>query len=144
MLQNSQDFCSRHDFTYIRGWMQMVTGTKWFIFLKQEYSKARFLMGIHYVHYVTHLYNAHDTHSVHNYLLKSWWSRLLCPRSSCFVFPPPLSGSNWCSLPLSGGLGPPAPKVASLFPGSAHTPSPWFRTISINLQILHNTHKSTY
>ncbi len=51
-------FCSRHDFTYIRGWMQMVTGTKWFIFLKQEYSKARSLMRIHYIHYVTHLYNA--------------------------------------------------------------------------------------
>ncbi len=30
-----QSICSRHDFPYIRGWMQMVTSTKWFIFLKQ-------------------------------------------------------------------------------------------------------------
>ncbi len=103
--------CSRHDFTYIRGWMQMVTGTKWFIFLKQEYSKAQFLMGIHSVHYVTHLYNARDTHSVHNYLLKLWWSRLLCFWSSCYVFPPPLSGSNWCSLPPPlGDWGPLPPR----------------------------------
>jgi hypothetical protein len=29
--------------------MQMVTGTKWFIFLKQEYSKAQSLLGIHYI-----------------------------------------------------------------------------------------------
>jgi hypothetical protein len=69
-----------------------------------------------------------NTHSVHNCFLKSWRSRLLCPRSSCYVFPPPLSGPNCCSLPLSGGPGPPTPKVASLFPGSAHAPSPWFRT----------------
>jgi hypothetical protein len=67
------------------------------------------------------LYNARDTHSVHNYLLKSWWSRLLCPRSSCYVFPPALSRINWCSLPIPGGPGPPTPKVASLFPGSAHS-----------------------
>ncbi len=64
-----------------------------------------------------------NTHSVHNYLSKSWRGRLLCPRSSCYVFPPPLSGTNCCSLPLPGGPGPPSPKVASPFPGSAHTPS---------------------
>ncbi len=123
--------CSRHDFTCIRGWMQMVTGTKWFIFLKQEYSKAWFLMGIHYIHYVTH----YDTHSLHNHHLKSWWSRLLCPQSSCYVFPPTLSGIIWCSLPLPGGLRPHTPKVASLFPGSAHTPSPWFRTGSLERKL---------
>ncbi len=107
----------------------MVTGTKWFIFLKQEYSKAWNFDGDTLCTLCYSLYNAHDTHSVHNYLLKSWWSRLLRPRSPCYVFPPPLSGINWRSLPLPGGPGPPTPKVASLFPGSAHTPSPRFRTI---------------
>ncbi len=38
-------WCSRHDFTYTRGWMQMVTSTKWFIFLKQEYSEPWFFYG---------------------------------------------------------------------------------------------------
>jgi hypothetical protein len=41
--------CSLHDFPYIRGWMQMVTSTKWFIFLKQRYSKAQSLLRIHYI-----------------------------------------------------------------------------------------------
>jgi hypothetical protein len=122
---------SRHDFLYIRGWIQMATGTKWFIFLKQEYSKARLFDGYTLCTLCYSLYNARDTQSVHNYLLKSWWSRLLYPWSSCYVFPPPLSGINWCSLPPSGGPGPPTPKVASLFPRSAHTPSPWFRTNGI-------------
>ncbi len=109
----------------------MATGTKWFIFLKQEYSKARVFDGDTLCTLCYSLYNARNTHSVHNYLLKTWWSCLLCPRSSCYVFPPPLSGINWCSLPPPGGPGPPTPKVASLFPGSAHTPSPWFRTLAI-------------
>jgi hypothetical protein len=39
----------------------MVTDTKRFIFLKQEYSKARdFFMGIRYVHYATY-YTIHIT-----------------------------------------------------------------------------------
>jgi hypothetical protein len=106
------------------------TGTKWIIFLKQEYSKAwDFYNGDTLCTLCYSLYNVCDTHSVHNYLLKLWWSRLLCPRSSCYVFPPPLSGISWCSLTLRGGPGPPTPKVASPFPGSAHTPSPWFRTV---------------
>jgi hypothetical protein len=42
-------YCSQHDFPYIRGWMQMVTSTKWFIFLKQWYSKAQSLLQIHYI-----------------------------------------------------------------------------------------------
>ncbi len=83
------------------------------------------------------LYNCctmhNNTHSVHNRLLKPWWGRLLCPQSSCLVFPPPLSGLNWCSLSPLGGPGPPTPKVASPFPGSAHTPSPGFRTVNIKI-----------
>ncbi len=114
-----QYICSRHDFPYIRGWMQMVTGTKWFIFLKQWYSKEQSLLQIHY----KLLYNAHNTHSVHNCLLKSRRDLLLSSWSFCNVSPPPLSGTNCRPSPFPSGAGPPVPKVASLFPGSAHTPS---------------------
>jgi hypothetical protein len=49
-----QPNCSRHSFTYIRGWMQMVTGTKWFIFLKNNTMRHNSRYG-----YVTLLlYNA--------------------------------------------------------------------------------------
>ncbi len=33
-IKISSGTCARHNFPYIRGWMQMATGTKWFIFLK--------------------------------------------------------------------------------------------------------------
>jgi hypothetical protein len=63
-----------------------------------------------------------NTHSVHNCLLKSRRD-LPCLWSCCYVSPPPLSGTNCCPSPFPGGAGPPAPKMASLFPGSAHTSS---------------------
>ncbi len=48
-----------------------------------------------------------STHSAHNCLLTPWQGCLLCPRSSCYVFPPPLSGTNYCSLYTYRGLLPP-------------------------------------
>ncbi len=78
------------------------------------------------LHYCCTMHN--NTYSVHNRSSKPWWGCLLCPRSSCYAFSPPLSGLNWCSISPFGGPGPPTPKVASPFPGSAHTPSPWSRT----------------
>ncbi len=65
-----------------------------------------------------------NTHSVHNRLLKSWQDRLPFLRSCCYVFLPPLSGTNCCPSPFPGGAGPPNPRMASLFPGFpgfAHT-----------------------
>jgi hypothetical protein len=48
----------------------MVNGTKLYIFLKQEYSMARSLLGIHYIHYITYLYNARQ-HSLCTYVTAS-------------------------------------------------------------------------
>jgi hypothetical protein len=79
------------------------------------------------LHYCCTMHN--DTHSVHNRYSKPWWSLLPCPQSSCYVFSPPLSGLNWCSLSPFGGPGPHTPKMPSPLLGSAHTPSSWFRTI---------------
>jgi hypothetical protein len=45
------------------------------------------------------------------------------------VFSLPLSGANWRSLSLLRGFGPPPPKMALPFTGSAHTPFPGYKTI---------------
>jgi hypothetical protein len=126
-----EDNCSWHGFTYIRGWMQMVLAPNdLFSWNKNtERHETFFRRDIIYFSY-----NARDTHSVHNYLLKPWRSRLLCSWSSCYIFLPPLSGTNWCSLSLFGGPGRPTPKVASPFPGSTHTLSPGFRTTIFNVK----------
>ncbi len=114
-------YCARHNFPYIRGWMQMVFGTKWFIFLKQIIQWNTILvMIILYNCYTT--YN--NTHSVHKRLLKMWRARLLRLWPSRYVYPPPLSEANCPPFPSPGGPGPPASKMASFSPGSTHTPSP--------------------
>jgi hypothetical protein len=69
-----------------------------------------------------------DTYSVHNHPLKPWWGHLPCSQTFCYVFPPPLSGLNWCLLSSVGGQGPPTPKVASPLLGSPQTPFPGSRT----------------
>ncbi len=46
------------------------------------------------------------------------------------VFSLPLSGANWCSLSLLWGFGPPFPKMALPFTGSAHTPFPGYKTVN--------------
>ncbi len=48
------------------------------------------------------------------------------------VFSLPLSGANWRSLSLPWGLGPPSPKMALPFTGSAHTPFPGYKTSPIH------------
>jgi hypothetical protein len=45
------------------------------------------------------------------------------------VSPLPMSGANWRSLSLLWGLGPPFPKMAPSFTGSAHTPFPGYKTV---------------
>jgi hypothetical protein len=73
------------------------------------------------------LYNCYimhnNTHSVHKRLLKMWRARLLCLWPSRYIYPPPLSEANCPPFPSPGGPGPPASKMASFSPGSAHTPS---------------------
>jgi hypothetical protein len=69
----------------------------------------------------------HTTYSMHAGILKLWRGRLPWPHvvfSSYHVFPLSLSGSNWRSLFPPRGSGPPFPKMASPFTGSAHTPLP--------------------
>ncbi len=77
------------------------------------------------------LYNCctmhNNTHSVHNVMEQSSLSSVIS-----LHLPSLLSGLNWCSLSPLGGLGPPTPKVASPFPGSVQTPSPWFRTSTVS------------
>ncbi len=67
----------------------------------------------------------HSTYSVHAGILKPWRGRLPWPLvvfSSYHVFTLPLSGLNWRSLFPPWGFGPPFPKMAPPFTGSAHTP----------------------
>jgi hypothetical protein len=71
------------------------------------------------------------TYSVHACVLKPWRGSLPwlpAISSSCHVFPLSLSGLNWRSLSPLGGPGPSTSKMAPLFTGSVHTPSPGFRT----------------
>ncbi len=99
--------CARHNFPIIRGWMQMVMGTKWFIFLMfRKLCRAQFIF------------------SAQKRLLKVWRARLLHIWPCRYVPPPPLSGANCQPFPPPGGPGPPASKMASFSPGSTHTPSP--------------------
>ncbi len=62
-----------------------------------------------------------------NLLCACWHSEAVKGSSSHLtdghVSPLPMSGANWRALFLLGGSGSPLPKMASLFTGSAHTPS---------------------
>ncbi len=115
--------CTRHNFPNIRGWMQMVVGTKWFIFLKQ-------IIQWDTIPVMVILYNCctmhKSTHSVHNRLLKPWRVRHLHQCPCCYVPSPPLSGANCRPFPFLGGPGPPGlvSKMAPFSPGSTHTPFP--------------------
>ncbi len=116
-----QHSCARHNFLYIRGWMQMVIGTKWFIFLKQiiQWNSIP-VMVKPYDCYTMH----NSTHSVHKRLLKVWRARLLRLWPSCYVSSPPLSEANCQHFPPPGGPGPPASKMYPFSTGSTHTPCP--------------------
>jgi hypothetical protein len=76
----------------------------------------------------------HTTYSVHAGILKPWRGRLPwfpVVFSSYHVFTLPLSGLNWRSLFLPWGSGPPFPKMAPPFTGSAHTPLLGSKTLTI-------------
>ncbi len=67
----------------------------------------------------------HTTYSVHAGILKPWRGRLPWPLavfSFCHVLSLSLFGLNWRSLFPPWGSGPPFPKMAPPFTGSAHTP----------------------
>jgi hypothetical protein len=118
---SSRSCCTRHNFSNIRGWMQMVIGTKWFIFLKQIIQWDTILVMV-ILHNCCTMHKS--THSVHNRLLKPWRVHLLHQWPCCYVPSPPLSGANCWPFPLSGGPGPPVSKMAPFSPGSTHTPFP--------------------
>ncbi len=76
----------------------------------------------------------HTTYSVHAGILKPWRGRLPWPLvvfSFYHVLPLPLSGLNWRSLFPPWGSGPPFPKMAPPFTGSAHTPLPGSGTLPV-------------
>ncbi len=113
--------CARHNFLYIRGWMQMVIGIKGFILLKQIIQWNLIpVMVILYNCYTMH----NNTHSVHKHLLKMWRARLLRLWPSCCVSPPPLSEANCQPLPPPGGPGPPFFQDGSFFPRIQTHPLP--------------------
>ncbi len=101
------------------------TSTKWLF--SWNNNTMKYNAYDEYLHYCWSMHE--DTYSVHDRPLKPWWGRLPCFQTSCYVFSPPLSRLNWRSLSPIGGPGPPAPKVASLSLGSAHTPFPGSRTV---------------
>jgi hypothetical protein len=107
--ENTKYNCSRHGFTYIRGWMQMVLAPK--DLFSWNNNTMSYILIMDMLHYCCPMHN--DTYSVHNRSLKPWWSRLPCFRSFCYVFSPPLSGFNWRLTSPFGGPGPPTPKMAS-------------------------------
>ncbi len=82
----------------------------------------------------------HTTYSVHAGILKPWRGRLpWLPAVSSFyhVFSLPFFGLNWRSLFPPWGSGPPFPKMAPSFTGSAHTPSPGSGTVRSALTFPH-------
>jgi hypothetical protein len=118
--------------SYIRGWIQMVLAPNDLFSWNNKYSK--------YIEYnntdaFTCFFLAmHTTYSVHAGILKPWRGRLpwsLVVFSSYHVFTLPLSGLNWCSLFPPWGFGPPFPKTAPPFTGSAHTPLPGSGTLPL-------------
>ncbi len=92
----------------------------------------------------------YTTYSLHAGILKPWRGRLPCLPvvfSSYHVVSLPLSRLNWRSLFPPWGSGPPFPKMAPSFTGSAHTPSPGSGTRIIwhckqKLHILRNLARS--
>jgi hypothetical protein len=113
-------YCSRHGFTYIRGWMQMVLAPN--DLFSWNNNTMSYILVMDMLHYCCPMHN--DTYSVQNRSLKPWWSRLPCLQSFCYLFSPPLSGFNWRLTSPFGGPGPPTPKKASTLLGSPHTPFP--------------------
>ncbi len=116
--------------SYIRGWIQMVLAPNDLFSWNNKYNK--------YNEYnITDTFTCfflvmHITYSVHAGILKPWRGRLpWLPVVFSFyhVFSLPLSGLNWRFSFPPCGPGPPFPKMAPSFTGSAHTPSPGSGTV---------------
>ncbi len=111
--------------SYIRGWIQMVLAPNDLFSWNNKYNKY---YGYSVIDTFPCFFLAmHTTHSVHAGIQKPWRGRLPWPLvvfSFYHVFSPPLSGPNWRSLFPPWGSGPPFPKMAPPFTGSAHTPLP--------------------
>ncbi len=124
--------------SYIRGWIQMVLAPNDLFSWNNKYSKYN---EYNITDAFTCIFLAmHTTYSVHAGILKPWRGRLpwlLVVFSSYHVFPLPLSGLNWRSLFPPWGSGPPFPKMAPPFTGSAHPPLPGSGTHSVDqIQLL--------
>jgi hypothetical protein len=107
--------------SYIRGWIQMVLAPNdLFSWITDTFTCFFLAM--------------HTTYSVHAGILKPWRGRLPWPLvvfSFYHVLSLPLSRLNWRSLFPPWGSGPPFPKMAPPFTGSAHTPLPGSGTVSV-------------
>ncbi len=128
--------------SYIRGWMQMVLTPNDLFSRNNKYSK--------YMIILSHIYTSTtDSSSIFQLCtsltlcMLAFWSCegvvfLVLSSSSHLtmghVSPLPMSRANWRSLSLLWGLGPPFPKMAPSFTGSAHTPFPEYKTVLVNLK----------
>jgi hypothetical protein len=106
------NYCSRHGFLYIRGWMQMVIAPNDLFSWNNRYNKYSVTNVTNtFTHSLLELCTW--THSVHARVLKPWRGSLPWPpaiSSFCHVFPLPLTGLNWRSLSLLGDPVPLPPK----------------------------------
>jgi hypothetical protein len=122
--------------SYTRGWIQKVLTPNDLFSWNNKYSNYTIILSRLYTSTMDSLFIFRLctlTYSVH----ASFWSCegvvfLVLSLSSHFttyhVFPLPLSRANWRSLSLLWGSGPPFPKMAPPFTGSAHTPFPGSNT----------------
>jgi hypothetical protein len=123
--------------SYIRGWIQMVLTPNDLFSWNNKYSKYTIILLQLYTSTTDSLLSFSCTHQLTLCMLAFWSCEgvvfLVLSSSSHFttyhVFPLPLSGANWRSLSWLWGSGPPFPKMAPLFTGSAHTPLPGSNTL---------------
>ncbi len=115
--------------SYIRGWIQMVLAPNDLFSWNNKYNKYH---RYNVIDIFTCFFLAmHTTHSVHAGILKPWrgpWPPAVF--SFYHVFSLPLSRLNWRLLFPPWVSGPPFPKMAPPFTGSAHTPLPGSGTLS--------------
>ncbi len=115
-------YCSRHGFTYIRGWMKMVLAPNdLFSWNNNTISTMVIKVSTYYIScWLMHV----NTHSVHNRFPKPWWGRLLCSFPSCHVTSSclPCPNSTDAHWPQLGAPVPPPPKWHPLPQGQRTLP----------------------